>query len=124
MPVTTYSQYKLSKLEPQDDIFPAHSSWIYLDQYFYEIDIFMIKENITLDFLLAQFRIFIYPKTRKYYMPYTRGLYSETMKTKSKHTLSSNPNSLSAAGILIKLNAADLNSRPEQTSIFRKKESE
>ena len=42
-------------------------------------------------------------------MPYTKGLSSETMKTKSKHTMSSISNSLSAVGILIKLDAADLN---------------
>ena len=42
-------------------------------------------------------------------MPYTKDPPTETMKTKSKYTLSSNSNSLSAAGILIKLNATNLN---------------
>ena len=43
---------------------------------------------------------------------------SETMKTKTNHTLSSNSNFLSAAGILIKLDAADLN---KLQSLVRKK---
>ena len=51
-------------------------------------------------------------------MSYTTDPSSETMKTNSKHTLSSNSNSLSAAGILIKLDAADLN---KLQSLERKK---
>ena len=54
-------------------------------------------------------------------MPYTRGLYSETVKTKSKHTVSPNSNSLSAVGFLIKLDAADLN---KLQSLERKKVNE
>ena len=54
-------------------------------------------------------------------MPYTKDPSTKTMKTKSKHTLSTNSNSLSAAGILIKFNAADLN---KLQSLERKKVNE